>query len=209
MKYVVCFIKGTYGTGFCHFINCHDGFYTTFMSHQRDIEVSGGAFHIDNDLNIYTYNDEYICEELVDCTIAVKPRTIDNELYAHTMLKNYKSLLDNKKIKLIFILPTDEIVSHIKDRKICNKGEFSQEASLVTNVINFKKTIKKISSMYTINDDFFCLKIEDVFSWVNSKESYPKNYLKLCQFLNTDPRPTFKLDLKRIFYNTKYQGKEV
>jgi len=209
MIYVVCFIKGTYGTGFCHFINCHDGFYTTFMSHQKDIEVAGGAFHVDNDLNIYTHNDEYLCEELAGFTIAVKPRTIGNELYAHTILKNYKSLLDNKKIKLIFILPTKEIVSHIKDRKICNKEEFSQEASLLTNVINFKKTIKKISNTYALNDDFFCLKIEDVFSWIKSEEFYTKNYLNLCQFLKTNPRPTFKLDLKRIFYNTKYQGKEI
>lgn len=212
MLFVICYIPGTFGTALCHFINSHDNFYTTHRMYTK-WERSGGAFLVDGNLNIYPEGESKIqCNELRESNIAVKPHTEDNNQYAHSLLKNYESHLEENKIKLIFILPTDEIIANIKERNVWEdgfKGDSWWEKEFVPNILNFKKIIKMISKKYSYNKDFFCVRMEDIFSWVNHKDTYPRSYLNLCQFLNTKPRPTVKLDLKRVFYNTKYQGKEI
>ena len=204
MIYVVCYVTGTYGSGLSHFVNCHEGFYSVVPGQPDEgVDSSGGAFEIDKDLNIYIKEKRIPINNL---NVAVKTRAKDNP-YIHTMIQNYQSYLENKDIKLIIIAPTDEILENAKNRNIW-PSEYKKHPSkwyreYIKNIQSYKNIIKEVADTFSYGNEYFIVKMEDILRWTSMpSDEYPDSYLSLCKFLDTNPRPTFKIDLKRIFFRT-------
>lgn len=200
MLYIVGYVGGTYGNGLCHFINQHINFYSTCItSYPKEEEVSG-AFAVDEDLNIFLSNSsDTQINDVKKYNIAV--RTKCDSYSEHIMLNNYEKFIEQDLIKIILIAPTNKIIKNVEKRNIHSPRQFSKNSPQVIRAI---KLLKELKSKYTHGKEFYCIDIDDLFSWVYSEEIITKNYVSLCKFLNTDIRPSYKRDINLLIKRTNY-----
>lgn len=203
MLYVVGYVGGTYGNGLCHFINQHINFYSTSItSHINEEEVSG-AYAVDNNLNIFLSNSSNVqINDVKKYNIAVRIKC--DAFNDHIMIDNYEKFIEQKLIKIILVAPTNNIIKNVEKRNIHSPRAFNKNSPQVIRAINF---LKELKLKYTHGKEYYCIDIDDLFSWVYSDEIITKNYVSLCKFLNTEIRPTYKRDIDLIIKRTNYGGK--
>lgn len=218
MIYPVVFVPGTFGSALAHFCNMHDGFYS--IQPIATIKENGElANQLDGCLHIST---RYIADNKFDLMWDIN-RPLNLELYKDLNEYNhcvklevhndYKQYYNYTKtlLKPIFIDITDDLVTIVTRRQqhnaIVNAPKYD-----IPNIESLKASRDKIYSRldqdgYIEGEDYFILDIGEFFRWQNVIEQYidisPKTlynneYLKLCKFLGTNPRPTYLADIRRI-----------
>lgn len=189
MIYPVVFWPGSYGSVVCHFINLHRNFYqvpTAFSINDTGIARQlDGPLHVDKDLNLVLNkkSPRPISKSTQDAIlnnydIAVKSQVPHQVLDA-----------DASTTKPIVIIPDLE---HLHHRSNQNDPHRVIDAP---NRKEYKQWLIEIKGY-----NHYKLYINDFWNWGKMRDpnNLDESYLKFCEYLNTEPRPTAGLDITRI-----------
>jgi len=191
MIYPVVFWPGSYGSVVCHFINLHKNFYQlphaftpTEFGIARQLD---GPFHIGKDGSFLINKksrrplNSYVKSIIDTYDIAVKTTT------PHEVLE----LDDFSNVKPIVVIPN---LSNLQWR-IEDKNEHLHVPLSMPTRHEYKQWLKDIESY-----EHFKLNIDDFWSWAEMRDAknLDKSYLKLCEYIDSEPRPTVGLDISRI-----------
>ena len=191
MIYPVVFWPGSYGSVVCHFINLHRNFYQ--IPHAFTLTDFGIARQLDGSLHISKEGNLLInMERQLDTQVKSVIYTYDIAVKTpipHEIL----DIDDFTNIKPIVIIPDlENMVWRIEE-----KNEYLHAPLSVPTTGEYKQWLKDIE-----NYNHFKLNIDDFWSWGKMREGkaldYDESYLQLCEYIDSEPRPTVGLDITRI-----------